>query len=72
MVFNYSKLKGRIREKFSTQEAFSDAISMSSTTLSYKLNGKGYFSQAEIFRAADVLGIDAKEIPAYFFTPEVE
>ena len=45
--FDYSKLKGRIREIFDTQSAFAEAMGMSTTSLSAKLNNKIEFSQKE-------------------------
>lgn len=70
--FNYSKLKGRIREIFDTQSAFAEAMGMSTTSLSAKLNNKIEFSQKEIDKASDLLKIKKEEIPIYFFTPEVQ
>jgi len=70
--FNYNKLKGRIREIFNTQSAFAEAMGMSTTSLSAKLNNKIEFSQKEIDKASDLLKIKKEEIPIYFFTPEVQ
>jgi transcriptional regulator with XRE-family HTH domain len=72
MVFDYRKLKGRIREIFNTQSAFAEAMGMSTTSLSAKLNNKIEFSQKEIDKASDLLKIKKEEIPIYFFTPEVQ
>lgn len=72
MVFEYSKLRGRIREVFNTQEAFAEAMDLSTTSLSAKLNHKVEFSQNEISKAAELLNINPEEIPAYFFTPKVQ
>ena len=70
--FDYSKLKGRIREIFDTQSAFAEAMGMSTTSLSAKLNNKIEFSQKEINKACDLLKIKKEEIPVYFFTPKVQ
>ena len=70
--FDYSKLKGRIREIFDTQSAFAEAMGMSTTSLSAKLNNKIEFGQKEIDKASDLLKIKKEEIPIYFFTPEVQ
>lgn len=72
MGFNYSKLKGRIREIFNTQSAFAEVMGMSTTSLSAKLNNKIEFSQKEMDKASDLLKINKEEIPAYFFTLEVQ
>lgn len=64
---NEMKLRGRIREKFGTQEAFAKAMGMSETTLSSKLNGKTDWTRQEIEKAGKLLGIPIEEIPSYFF-----
>jgi len=71
-MFDYSKLRGRIREKFNTQEAFAKAMGFSSTTLSDKLNNKVQWTQKEIDRAVELLEISKEEIPIYFFTEKVQ
>jgi len=72
MSFNYSKLRGRIREIFKTQQSFADAVGMSTTSLSEKLNNKVEFSQKEIDKTVEVLKIEKSDIPVYFFTLEVQ
>ncbi len=72
MAFDYSKLRGKIREVFKTQSAFAKAMGMSNTSLSAKLNNNVEFSQKEIDKASDLLKIKKEEIPVYFFTPKVE
>ena len=72
MAFDYSKLRGRIVERFGTQEAFAKALGMSTKTLSSKMRNKIYFRQDEINRALDLLGIDFSEAREYFFTPKVQ
>ena len=69
MAFDYSKLRGKIREIFKTQSAFAEAMGISSTSLSAKLNNNVEFSQKEIDRAVDLLKIEKEDIPAYFFYP---
>lgn len=72
MAFNYSKLRGRIREIFKTQSSFAKEMGMSTTSLSAKLNNNVEFSQKEIDKAVKLLQISQEEIPAYFFTLEVQ
>lgn len=71
MSFDYSKLKGRIKEVYGTQEAFGRAMGLSHVSISLKLNNKVEWKQKEINRATEILGITDNEIPWYFFTPEV-
>lgn len=67
---DHSKLRGLIREKFGTQEAFAQAIGRSACAVSQKLNGRAEWSADEIRRACEVLGISTEEIPIYFFCPK--
>ena len=72
MAFNYSKLRGRIIEKFGTQGCFSKRLGVSERTLSLKLNNRIFFSQDEIAKISDLLGINSDEIQDYFFEKEVQ
>ena len=64
---SYPKLRGAIREKFSTQLAFSKAMSMNPSTLSNKLAGKSQWTGEEIKLACDLLDIPLEKAHAYFF-----
>ena len=66
MQDNYSKLRGRIKEKYGTQTAFSQAMGMNYTTLSYKLNDKSEWNGPEIAKACELLDIPPQEIPIFF------
>lgn len=66
-VFNYSKLEGRIKEKFNTQKNIAEHLSFGNTSLSQKLNNRVAFSQADILEVAKVLDISGEEISEYFF-----
>ena len=72
MRYDYSKLLGRIVEKCGTQARFADQMGLSEHTVSVRLNGKAPFRQTEIQKAIDILGIDDKDIHAYFFTQNVQ
>ena len=72
MAYDYSKLLGKIKEKFDTQDDFAKALGISRTSLSLKLNCKAQFNQTEMEKASELLGIDSAKIPAYFFNKEVE
>lgn len=65
--FDYSKLKGRIREICGTNTVFAKELGCSLNTLSAKLNNKNEFTQSDIVKSADILNIGANEIPDYFF-----
>lgn len=72
MAYNYSKLKGKIIEKFGTQAAFAKSMNLSERTLSLKLNNKIFFKQDEITRAAKLLCFTEDEICEYFFALKVQ
>lgn len=71
MKWNYSKLRGKIKEIFGTQDAFAEAIGIGRVSLSQRLNNMLEFTQEEMFRACDLLGIPMCDIQEYFFTPQV-
>lgn len=71
VVFDYSKLHGRIREKIGTQKEFAKSMGLSPATVTAKLSSKSWFDQPEIYRAIDILGIDPMDITTYFFTQKI-
>lgn len=71
MSYDYSKLRGKIKEKYSTQDEFARKIGIGRVSLSQRLNCKLEFSQEEINTSIEVLGLTTTDIPEYFFTPKV-
>ncbi len=69
MPFTYDKLRGRIVEKYGTQEKFAEALGTSTVTISRKMSGKVGFSQKDIeeWSSPDKLDIEKTEYGAYFF-----
>ena len=70
--YDYSKLKGKIRECFSTQSEFAQKLKISDTSLSYKLNNKTVFDQDEIQESIEIFNLTPKETMDYFFTLQVD
>ena len=70
-VFDYSKLRGRIVEKYGSQKEFSKAMHISQATLTSKMTGLTYFTQGEILRAKTLLAIEPESVTSYFFTVKV-
>lgn len=72
--FDYSKLKGRIIEKFGSQGEFAKAYGKTENTISKKLNGKSNISRQEILKMcqSNLLDIPAERIGEYFFTLKVQ
>lgn len=73
MKFDYSKLRGRIIEKFGSVKAFAKAYGLSMTTMSKKLNGKTAFSVDDIVKMSSpkFLDIPSSEYHEYFFVIKV-
>mgnify|MGYP002707859496 CR=1 FL=1 len=67
MPFEYNKLKGRIVEMFGSQGNFADKIGLSENSVSRKLNCKIGFSQSDMVKWGDILGISQEEYADYFF-----
>lgn len=68
MAFDYSKLRGRIIEKYGSCRRFAREIGASEQIVSLKLRGERGFTQADIKVWAEALDIDSSEYGTYFFT----
>ena len=64
---SYSKLRGRIVEKFGTQGAFAEALVWREALLSAKLNGKSKWEFNEVMKVCELLEIPVSEAHLYFF-----
>lgn len=73
-IFDYSKLTGRIIEKFGTRRAFADVICISENAMSQKLSGKMAITTDDIKKwcLPEYLDIHCDKIGAYFFTKKVQ
>ena len=67
MPFRYAKLRGRIIEKFGSQENFCTAVGISKTAMSKKMTGKTGFSQKDIIKWCDLLSIDLDQVGEFFY-----
>lgn len=72
VVFNYDRLRNRIKEIVGTQDKFAKEIGLGRVSVSQSLNNQREFSAGEMFRAAQVLQFPTAEIPTYFFEEEVQ
>lgn len=70
-MFDYRKLRGKIRERYGTERDFAKALGVSPATLSAKLNNKLYFTQKDMRTICNMLDLSISDIPAYFFAPLV-
>ena len=67
MAWDYSKLRGKIKEICGTQDVFALKLGIGRVSLSQRLNNQLEFSQEEIFKACDILSIKSEDISSYFF-----
>ncbi len=74
IIFDYSMLRGRIREKLGSEAKFAELLTISSASLSSKFNNKSDFTATEISRSADedVLDIPIAKLGPYYFTRKLE
>lgn len=70
-LYDTSKLRGRIIEKFGSQNDFADAAHCSTSFLSQYLNGKTFLTQQVMDNWIRLLEIEDCDIRAYFFTRKV-
>lgn len=68
MEYTYDKLRGRIVEKYGSQENYAESLGISTTSLSKKMTGKTGFSQKDILKWSALLGIKKEQYGEYFFS----
>ena len=72
VVYDYSKLRGRIKEYFDTIDNFAEKMNLSSTAVINKLCNRSPFKQPEITLACTLLEIPDEKIHIYIFTLKVD
>ena len=70
--FDYSKLRGRIVEKYRSLGSFAEVMGWSLQTQQKKLSGRVAWTQDDMARAICLLGLVPTDIPTYFFTEKVK
>ena len=65
---DYSRLKGRIVEKFGKQAAFAEKIGYSEKSVSDWLNNQTPWPHEAMILAVDALEVPGPDVGAYFFT----
>nr|DAS30178.1 MAG TPA: Protein of unknown function (DUF739) [Caudoviricetes sp.] len=68
MPYKYNKLRGRIVERFGSQEKFAETLKKSNVSVSRKMNGKVGFSQNDMVEWGNLLHIPLEEYGEFFFT----
>lgn len=72
LQFDYSKLRGLLREKSITLADYASIINVSNTSLNERLANRIPFSQDEIKRTKRAFDLSASEIDFIFFTENTE
>ena len=68
---DYSKLRGRIIEKYGSVFAFARKWGKTRQSVDNKLHFRTQFSQKDIAEVSELLQIEPEDIGTYFFTREV-
>lgn len=69
--YDYSRLRGRIKEKLGTEGEFAKRIGRTQNYVSKVFRNGTYLGQEDIAAGAEVLDIPINEIGIYFFSQEV-
>ena len=69
--FDYSKLRGRIVEKFGNMNAFANEVGISQIALSRKLNNKTSITREDMINWSKVLDISIDEYGAFYFAEKL-
>ena len=72
MDYDYSKIKGKIRELGLTQDEFAKYIGITQQTLSKRFENSRPFTQPEIDKAMKLFQEPLENIHKYFFTTKGE
>jgi len=72
MTFDYSKLRGKIVERYGDIGSFAEEVGISRQSISLKLNNKSNWSQNDIVKVVKLLGLSKEETYSYFFTKKVQ
>lgn len=72
MKYDYSKLRGLIREHVGTLKNFSEALGISATSLNERLNNNVAFKQDEMDKALEILNQDPESIREIFYSRSTE
>ena len=71
LQYDYSKLRGKIVEVYGGIGKFAEAYGWSLKTTSFKMNNRIAWTQTDIAKACELLGIENNEINEYFFKVKV-
>lgn len=69
-MYDTSKLRGRIIEKYGSLGNFAEVVNCSRSFLSLYMNGKKKLDQPRIDKWMDALSIERTDVYKYFFTKQ--
>lgn len=69
--FDYSKLKGKIKELGITLKDYAEAIGITPVSLNYRLKNQRYFNQDEIVKSMKLFNEPIDNSKHYFFKQKV-
>lgn len=70
-MYDYSKLKGKIRELGITQNEYAASIGITEQTLNLRFKNQRHFKQDEIEKSMKLFQEPLENIQQYFFTKKV-
>lgn len=68
IAFDYSKLRGLIKERSMTLTDYASSIGISMTTLYERMTNKTPFSQSEIVKTKQLFDLSPEQVDIIFFT----
>ena len=71
VIYDYSKLRGRLIEKYGTVARFSQFLDVSKSTVSLKLNNKVDISRDDIIKWSKILEISPSDYGAFYFVQKL-
>lgn len=71
IIYNYSKLRGLIRENGLTQKEFAKAIGISATQLYERFGNRVHFDQVEMDRAMELFKLPITQLSDVFFVKQL-
>lgn len=69
--YDYSRLRGRIVEKYGSMSHFADSVGMTRVSVSNRITGKIMFTVEDVDKWATLLDIDVTDLHRYFFAKNV-
>lgn len=64
--YDYTRLRNRISEVYGSMTKFATAMGCTKGAMSQKLSNRVEWSQGDILKASELLGIPTGEIPSFF------